>query len=285
MAFSIPCPKCGNEIPAPADCCPHCGARPNLFWNVIRADDDDERAALEARYIAAKADAVSRGADVNLKDFEEALAESMAVIARPDTVIHRLANNTRQLYGSYYQEIDAELRLPDDDEWSTVRELADTLLFTGFRQHIRFAALSLDGKGPSSFGPCSFELRENMIADRASVLEENSVTFMERHDIKVSRNAKVPKGYRAPWAGRAKVCVAKLASRIDSTTDPNEYSGLLLRQGTIPADHEFVEVHIFGPITILTIAKVTVVMPKKSQKATVVKALKSKLEKHGVVVR
>jgi hypothetical protein len=284
MSFSVPCPKCTNEIPQPADCCPHCGDRPNLFWNVIRADDGSERAALEKRYDAAKADAATRGADLNLKDFETALAGSVAVIARPDTVIHRLVNNTRQLYGSYYQEIEAELRLPDDDEWSTVRELADSLLFTGFRQHIRFAALSLDGKGPSHFGPCSFALRETMIADRTSVLEENSVTFMERHNIKLSRSAEVPKGYRAPWASRARVCVAKLAAHIDSTTDTNEYSGLLLKQGSSAEDNEFVEVHIYGPITILTIARVTVTIPKKSQKATVVRALKSKLAKYGVSV-
>ena len=284
MPFSISCPRCSNDIPRPADCCPHCGARPELFWNVIEADHVDERAALGDRYAAAIADAATRGAGVSLQHFENALAESTAVIARPETVIHRLANNTRQLYASYYQEIEAGLRLPDDDEWSTARELADTLLFIGYQQHIRFGALSLDGKGPSNYGSCSFELRENMIADRASVLEENSVTFMERHSVKASRNPAVPKGYRAPWGSRAKVCVAKLAAHIDSTTRPNEYSGLLLRQGTTPAAHEYVEVHIFGPITILTMAKVTVTKPNKRQKATVVKALKSKLAKYGVSV-
>jgi hypothetical protein len=284
MPFSIPCPKCTNDIPRPADCCPHCGARPELFWNVIEADDIDERTALEDRYNAASEDAQTRGAAANLKDFEDAVARSIAVIARPDTVIHRLANNTRQLYSGYYKEIEAGLRLPDNDKWSVGRELTDSLLFTEYRQHIRFGALSLDGTGPSRFGPCSFELREHMIADRASVLEENSVIFIERHDIKVSPKAKVPKGYRASWMYRSKVCIAKLAARIDSTTGPNEYSGLLLKGAASPEDDEFVEVHIYGPITVLTMAKVTVTIPNKRQRATVVRALKSKLARYGVSV-
>jgi hypothetical protein len=283
MPFSIPCPKCTHEIPQPATCCPHCG-RPNYFWNVIRADDPDERDALDKRYTAAKADALARGSDARLQDLEDALSGSVAVIARSESEIHRLATNTRQLYGTYYEQIEAGLRLPDNDEWSTAREIADTLLFPDYKQHIRFAALSLDGKGLSKFGECSFELREDMIAHRTSVLEENSVTFMERHGVKASRNPNVPKGFRAPWASRAKVCIAKLAARIDSSTGPNEYSGLLLSQGESPEDDEFVEVHIYGPLTILSIAKVTVTTPKMRQRATVVRSLKSKLAKHGVAL-
>ena len=283
MPVFIPCPECTNEIPQPAACCPHCG-RPNIFWNVISADDAEERDALQGRYTDAKADALARGADARLQDFESALFNSVAVIARPETEIHRLANNTRQLYGTYYEQIEAGLRLPDNDEWSTVREIADTLLFPGYKQHIRFAALSLDGKGLPNFGQCSFQLREEMIAHRASVLEENSVTFMERHGVKASRNPSVPKGFRASWPSRNKVCVAKLAQRIDSIAGPNEYSSLLLRQGKPPEDDEFVEVHIYGPLTILAIAKVNVTIPKVRQRATVVRSLKSKLAKHGVSI-
>ena len=69
MLDSIICPDCKNNIPQPASCCPHCG-RPGIFWNVIRANSDDERAALQSRYDAAKADARSRGADLTVNDFE-----------------------------------------------------------------------------------------------------------------------------------------------------------------------------------------------------------------------
>lgn len=283
MPDSIPCPECKNEIPQPATCCPHCG-RPGIFWNVLHANDAGERAALDRRYTAAKADALARGADGVVHDFENALASSVAVIARSEVDVHRLANSSRQLYGTYYQQIDAGLRLPDGDKWDVVRELTDSLLFPKYKEQMRFAALSIDGIGLSNYGACSLILRENLIAHRASVLEENSVLFMEHHGVKVSRKPAVPKGFKAIWTERDKLCVAKLAGLIDSSTTPNQYSSLLLKQGAAPEDDQFVEVHIFGPITILTMAKVTVVISKPGPRRTIVRALKSKLAKHGVSI-
>jgi hypothetical protein len=282
MPTSIACPDCTNEIPQPATCCPHCGQR-GIFWNVIDANQTDERAALQVRYDAAKADAGARGADAALQNFETAVAGSKAVLARSVEEVQRLANGSRQLYATYYQLIEAGLRLPDNDEWNRAREITDTVLFPHYKEQIRFAALSLDGVGLSTFGDCSIELRDEMIAHRASVFDENSVLFMERHGVKVSRDPNVPKGYRATWGERDKLCVAKLAPRIDSATAPNQYSSLLLTQGASPEAHEFVEVHIFGPITALTMAKVKITTKKPRSKAAI-RALKSNLAKHGVMV-
>src|ERR1700686_4007359 len=130
MPASVTCPfpSCGNEIPQPSVCCPHCG-RPGYFWNVLAADDPDERAALDRRYQAARTDAIARKADGGLQNFENALAGSSAVISRSQSDVLRLATNTRQLYGTYYQMVEAGLRLPDGDEWDVLRELADTVLF------------------------------------------------------------------------------------------------------------------------------------------------------------
>jgi len=282
MSTSISCPDCTNEIPQPAACCPHCGQR-GIFWNVIDADRDDERAALQARYDAAKAEALARNTGAAVKNFENAVAGSKAVLARSVEEVQRLANSSRQLYATYYQLIEAGLKLPDNDEWNRARELTDTLLFPHYKEQIRFAALSLDGVGLSTFGDCSIELRDEMIAHRASVFDENSVLFMERHGVKVSRKPGIPKGYRGIWGESDKVCTAKLASRIDSTTTPIQYSVLLLTQGASPESHEFVEVHIFGPMTALTMAKVKITVAKPRSKATV-RALKSNLQKHGVTV-
>ncbi len=283
MPTSIPCAECRNEISQPALCCPHCG-RPGIFWNVIDANRADERTALKARYEAAKADALRRGADKAIHNFETVVANSKAVLARPIEDVQRLANSTRQLYLTYYQQVEAGLKLPDNDEWNRARELADTVLFPHYKQHIRFAALSLDGVGLSSFGFCSIELRDDMIAHRASVFNENSVLFMERHGVRVSRKRDFPKGYRAVWEERDKLCTAKLAACIDSMTAPNQYSNLLLAQGASPETHEFVEVHIFGPITVLTMAKVKVTPAKAGPRAKISKALIFKLLNHGVPV-
>ncbi len=281
MPLSIPCPECKNEIPQPAERCPHCG-RPGFFWNVIAAGEAAERVALDRRYQAAKADAVSRNAARNLQDFEDAVAGSKAVIARSEIEVNRLASSSRQLYATYYELTEAGISLPAGDEWNILRELADTVLFWKSKKHIRFGALSLDGVGLPNYGQCSLVLREEMISHRSSVFEENSAVFMERHKIKISRELKVPKGYKAAWVDRGKLCVAKLAGKIDSHTGPDKYSALLLRQCATSKDDEFVEVHIFGAMTVLTMEQVIVTAPKRNQKATILKAIKFKLAKHGV---
>ena len=125
---SIPCSDCKNEIPQPAGCCPHCG-RPDIFWNVIDAEQADERSALQDRYDAARNEAQTREADAAVQDFEVVVGRSMAVLARSVEEVQRLANSTRQLYATYYQLIEAGLKLPDDDEWNSVRQLTDTVLF------------------------------------------------------------------------------------------------------------------------------------------------------------
>ncbi|MEN3325218.1 MAG: hypothetical protein V7638_25 [Acidobacteriota bacterium] len=283
MPESIPCASCRNEIPQSALYCPHCGQRA-IFWNVLDADQPDERAALQIRYDAAKADALARGADAAVTNFEIAVADSKAILSRSVEEVQRLANSTRELYATYYELIEAHLKLPDNDKWNRARELTDTALFPHYKEHIRFAALSLDGVGLSSFGFCSIELRDDMIGHRASVFNENSVLFMERHGVKVSRKRDLPKGYRAVWGERGKLCTAKLAASIDSTTASNQYSRLLLAQGASPETHKFVEVHIFGPMTVLTMAKIKVTSVKAGPRAKISKALIFKLLNHNVAV-
>jgi len=281
MPLSIPCPDCTNEIPQPAERCPHCG-RPGVFWNVIAAEEPPERAALDRRYQAAKADAASRGAGTTVQDFENAMGQSKAVISRSEVEVKRLASSNRQLYATYYELTEEGISLPAGDDWDVLRELADTVLFWKSKKHIRFGALSLDGLGLPNYGVCSIVLRDEMISHRSSVFEENSALFMEHHEIRISREPKVPKGYKAPWEDRAKLCVAKLAQEIDSHTGPDKYSGLLLQQGSTSEDDRFVEVHIYGAMTVLTMEQVIVTAPKRSQKATILKAIQFKLAQHGV---
>lgn len=283
MASSINCPFCHNEVPAPSQACPHCG-RPGNFWNVIAANEPEERAALERRYQAAKKDAISRNVEAELQAFENSMADSKVVITRYYSEVLRLVSSPRQLYGTYYQLREAGLRLPDGGEWDMARQLADTLLFPDYKQDIRFAALTLDGRGLVNYGDCSIVLREKMIADRTSVFEENSALFVERHDIRASRKPNVPKGYRAIWSERARLAVAKLYDRIDSTTTPDKYSQVLLKPGATSEGDEFIEVHIYGSMTVLTMERVNIIVPQTSKRATIIRAIKSKLAKHNVQV-
>jgi len=283
MPSQVPCAGCGYEIPQPAERCPHCG-RPGIFWNVIAATDASEEAALDRRYKTARSDAAQRGADVKVQHFEDTLKESKAIIATSVTNLSRLASSHRQLHATYYDLIGGPIKFPEGSEWDLLRVLADVLLFGEGKKHIRFAALSLNDIGLTNYGPCALILKEHMISHRSSVFEENCALFMERKGIRVQRQPKLPKGYKATWERRARLCVAKLADRIDSGTTSDKYSEILLKNGTTSAQDEFVEVHIWGPFTVFTLEKVKVIAQSSSARATILKAIKFKLSKYGVPV-
>lgn len=284
MSQTRTCPECGNTFIISEERCPHCG-RPALYPNVYAAGADDEVKALNERYEKAKRDAGARSAGAAVGNFEKAVAGGRAVIARPDAEMQRLVTSDHQLYATYYQLIDSGIRLPDGEKWDVLRSVADDALFAGFKEQIRFAALSLDGMGLANYGDCFMVLRTDMIAHRASLLEENSVLFMEHHDVKMKDAHKLPRGYRAAWEDRAKLCVAKLAANIDASTPPGAYSALLLRQGSTSEDDDFVEVHIWGPMTIRTVEEVIPNPRLKRPPRAVNKANKERLRKFGVAVR
>lgn len=194
MPATRQCNFCNNPLPRSASLCPHCG-RPGLYPNVEDAEDHDERAALDRRYKAALTESARRGADEAIKNFEAAAADSKAVLARSSGDLLRLANSDHDLFATYYQLRRAGLRISKGDEWDYRRRLADHALFPDFEEHITFVALSLDGAGLSNYGACSIVLRNDMIAHRASVFEENSVLFTERHRVAMKKG-KVPHGYR-----------------------------------------------------------------------------------------
>jgi hypothetical protein len=284
MSKLPPCDFCKNDVPPSANQCPHCG-RPGLFPNVRIAETPAEQTALNRRYQAAKKDLVARGAASNLNDFEKVIANSRAVISRPHEELLRLVTSDHELYTTYYKLIEAEVRLPTGEKWDVLRAVADSTLFPNYKEQIRFAALTLDGKGLFNYGDCSIVLRPDYIAHRTSVFEENSVLFMKHHKIPMWKPDKLPLGYRATWEERGNLCVAKLYKSIDANTRPDEYSTLLLEQGGTSEDDQFVEAHIYGPITIRTVERV-ILDPrlKRRQRATIIKALKEKLSKYGVLI-
>lgn len=280
-----PCPECDNGFSISQERCPHC-ARPGLFPNVFAAQDDAEVDALRERYRLARQDATDRGADAAVESFETEIARTRAVIARPAGELQRLITSDNEVYATFYQLLEAGVRLPTGDKWDTPRGVADKLLFSGYEKHIRFAALSTDGRGLNNYGACFIVLRTDMIAHRASVFEENSVLFMQHHDVNAKDGYKLPSGYLATWENRGKLCVAKLAADIDDATVSDAYSGLLLRQGSTSEDDDFVEVHIWGPMTIRTVEEVSFnPREKRTARAITNRANRERLAQFGVVIR
>ncbi len=270
------CTFCQHPIPFSVSLCPHC-ARPARFPNVRAAEDQEEKTALAQRYQAAHDDGAKRGASSVIRNFETTADSTVAVIARPESKILELASSDHAIYATYYDLVGGRSFIPQGDKWDVFRVAAEQALFPAYKEEIRFAALATDGVGLTNYGNCFITLRDEMIAHRATVFEGNVV--LRLLDTHVKDLINLPKGYRAVWGERAKLCVAKLATQLDDKTTQSQYSGILLKQGATSADDDFVEVHIWGPITIRTMAKVTVV---KGLEQIRTKALRDRLNKHNV---
>ena len=196
--------------------------------------------------------------------------------------MQRLANSDKELYATFYNLMASGVRLPSGSKWNVLRAVTDDAMFPGYKHHIRFAVLTLDGRGLEHYGECALVLRDNMIAHRASVFEENSVLFMERHGIRVADAHMLPHGYRAIWEDRRTLCAAKLADRLEPGTERSEYPRILLQNGATGDKDTFVEVHIWGPLTARSIERVVVTEPKRKGARVILRALRERLESLGV---
>ena len=252
MSSSTNCEFCKNDFPVSRPHCPHC-ARPSLFPNVRVALDQQD--SLQKHYAEAKTEAKTRGADAKVEDFEKALDKTFAVINRPLTELQRLVGSDNEIYPTYYH-LSEDIRLQKGEKWDSLRQAADAVFFAGYQKEIRFAVLSRDSDGLKNYGDCSFVLRENMISHRTTLFVDNT-TLYYLNNPNVRGADDVPEGYRAVWDDRAKLCVAKLAKKVDNTTTPAQYSGILLNQGATSAEDDFIEVHIYGSMTIRTIEEIS----------------------------
>ena len=275
--FMDKCKYCHNTVPLSADRCPHC-ARPGLFPNVRAAQHGVEETTLETRYNHAIERAKLRGCRSMALGFQKAIEKSQAVINRPLAEVQRLAMNDEELYATYYQLTDSGVKAANSDIWDKRRRVADEALFPGYKEAIRFGALSIDGMGLWHYGECNLVLRNDMIAHRASVFEENSVMFMKHHDIRVYEVDKLPPGYKPTWEKRDRLCAAKLADKISDATLAEDFPSILLKNGSSPEKDDFVEVHIWGPLSRRTLSRVTIKAESRRKADKVrIRALRQKL--------
>lgn len=273
------CPHCNREFPPFLDRCPHCG-RDVGFPNVRHCQRPEEEAELNRRYNAAMQDARTRGCEDVVNRFENVVAlDSKAILNRSAQETTRLATDTSELYANYYQVSEAAIRLPKGSEWDMWRRPAEEAVLPGYKERICFAALSLTSAGLARYGSCSWVCKPEQVAHRATVFEQNCVVFMLKFRFKDA--AHVPVGYRALWETRGKLAVAKLAGKINPSTTTGHFPSLLLSPGKTGQQDKFIEVHIYGSLSIFCFEKVCLrktALPSKAELG----ALKSKLWKVGV---
>lgn len=271
------CHECHNNVSISADRCPHCHAPLDPPPNVWAAAQQTEQAALEQNYRDATAAAKKLGSGDRLAEFESAVSQqSFAVICRDLGEVQRIARSDAEVYRNYYKLLDAGLRLPNtSDELNLKREQADLALFFGYHKKIHHAVLTLD-YGMDYYGECHLQLNSQRIAGRSSVFWENSADFYAR---KAKPGQRPFTGLRAVWQDRGKLAVTKLAGKIHAKVPAERFPGILRQDGKTPGEEKFIEVHVFGDLTIHSTQKV---MFKPGGDPCRYQALKEALDQMGV---
>jgi hypothetical protein len=278
--------ECGHDMPLGMQYCPHCG-RPRLFPNVDAASTQREVEGLKRRYEAAAAGALKRGARSRLADFQRFAEQAIAVMACSFAEVRRLADSDNEVFQTFYDRgasnLDKGSHVLQGKAWDTIRAAADTALFGDEnKREIHFAALSPDDRGLTNYGECSVTLRSEMTVHRTSLFEENMLVFFKKRGSKYFANEELEPGFRCPWPERGRLAAAKSAARVESGTSEAEFAAILLTSGSTTAEDEFIELHVFGFMTVRTFGQVVLTRPPRVKPTkTELRDLQRNLERHG----
>jgi hypothetical protein len=275
------CPKCQQDVAPHYVACPHCDFHLG-FPNVREATAQAECDQLDRRYGAARDDARQRNCETVLAGFEDAVRQSHAVICRRWGTLTSISERGNQLFSTYYRQVDAGDRQPQDNEYDRARLAVDATFFPYFHKLVHFAALSLDGLGPSGYGECSFVLRERAVAHKSSVFEKNTLVFCRGHVIPVGQRP--PAGYRAAWSERHRLAAAKLGSEISAQTTSADFPAILLKQKGAPDTDEFIEVHVYGTLDLTSVERFRAPKPKLPEDVVLARRLLRRLKECGIQV-
>jgi len=272
--------KCREDVPEHLRNCVVCGADAG-YPNVRMAERAAEMQSLERRFQDALQQATIKGSEQVTEQFRVAVGSSEAIISRPLSKLMELVSSDNELYTTYYHQVESQSRLPQANEYDQGRTAIDSVLFPNYHAEIRFAMLSLDARGLDYYGECSIALKEMAIQDRATVFEGNSFEFFQEKKIVAGKQP--PLGYRTTWKNRDRLAVSKLGVKIDTSTTPSLFPGILISNATGKGD--FVEVHIYGPIHRRAIKSVVVKQPNKKADKTLLKSMRNKLAQIGASLK
>jgi hypothetical protein len=280
--MSDSCVKCGTEIRPNERACSNCGKDAG-FPNVRAAKSPEERAALGARFQAAQVLAVARGITLELDAFIEAVnRRSHPVVNRSLGSLNSWAEGSNPLFNSFHCQFETMGRTPNGSNYDQQREAAEAVINPFCYREISYAALTLNETGLINYGPYSVLLKEMSIDERSSVFQENPFEFNQKHHVVAGQNP--PLGYRAPWEERGTLAGAKLEHKLERGMQPSAFPGVLMEERGTDPDCDYVEVHIFGPVSRVSIQKVSGPKPARSIDAALWRRTVRTLEKLGVEV-
>ena len=278
---TLTCSFCNEKISLSARNCPNCQSDVG-FPNVRATQIPGEIGALQKRVDDAEVSSGLRKCKDVINRFEHCVSISKAVFCRSLDMVHELVTRENILYISFQKQVNSGLRLPNDDIWEIARPAVEATLFPHYSDQINFMCLTANNKGLTNYGSYSIVLKDHMICNRASVFEENSVIFMDKH--KVVAGKPVPPGYRASWSSRGKLAVAKLHSRIDPATSEDHFPEILMRSGADNSLDDFIEVHIYGPISPKAFERIVGPKPVRGADLVLWKSVETKCRRHGIIL-
>ncbi|HYK04393.1 MAG TPA: hypothetical protein VE974_21765 [Thermoanaerobaculia bacterium] len=185
--------------------------------------------------------------------------ETAAVVCVDVDFAVSLLNSDRMIYATYANQICAGVRRRALSEDDCARTAIEGQLFGGLAPVV-YAALAAPGQGLRSYGALALRLKEVAIADRASLLEENSYTFVRKHAGK-----KLPHGFRATWPDRDALIFAKVSCDFSGVRDLEDTRARLLKCFGSRDSDLFIEVHIWGGFGIFAVQSIEVLAPPRDE--------------------
>ncbi|MGA2207443.1 MAG: hypothetical protein ABSG10_12005 [Terracidiphilus sp.] len=235
--------------------------------------------ALDRRYREATERAAAKGAGAQAAELDSAGSSTSAVVCMSLSRAKEFIGNETTLYSTYQLQVRSSVRQASEPADDRMRLSVDSTVHGTYGEMIRYAALSIDGLGPASYGEVSLKLRDIAVASRATVLEQNSWSFVQSRDL---FGKELPPGYLATWGERNKLVCAKLADLLTPKTSSSEFATLILTQATSRSEEEFLEVHVYGAFNMDSVESVSGPSnPTKQLDIALVAWLKDKLDALG----
>jgi hypothetical protein len=281
------CPDCKLEYPTDAERCITCGrpAPSKGFPNVLLAEKPNEKKELKRLYDDAIADSTRAGAITKLREFERRVqSEARLITACRFKKFFDIGDQEGGIFPTFQQLYHAELAFAGDDPNNNVRLIAEEATLPGCSRRTHYAVMAIDEVGLMHYGNYSLIWKLDMVAHRTSLFIANCLTWRQENGMALGSAA--PVGNRARWKDRHVLAVIKCASQITSRTKPSSFPRMLVRNRSKKDPYDvFIEGHIWGPLTRMSLLKVICTSPETSPaKQMMAEEIADELRKSGIDV-
>lgn len=204
--------------------------------NVRTARLHEEVTALDRRYQEAKASLEGQNLQELGSQFEQAVQQrAIAVINTHYGFVKNMVMGGEK-YLNYYERKQEKIDDPPSRIANQNRQIVDGYAYAEYGRKLRFAAMAMDTRGLPSYGPVTMVLKSELVESRGSLLERNSYHFVTEHCCKAVGDSpfpfqQAPMGYRADWANRHRLALAKHAADLTPGMNSGDFDALILSPG------------------------------------------------------